>query len=157
MMNFKLDFITQYNQFYLGDKSSTGDTASDSFWTDAAFRDRLAVEDGILGIGTECYGHVKGELNILDNANEEIDFEKSDHVVEGSLEVKSGVLQVMDYPNCSVELEVEIRRGIYNVRVYSSGLTGIYNDEMEEEGGYYRIKMWPGTNVKRSVLKEFVL
>src|SRR5260370_11228076 len=121
-MYFKLDFTTQHNQFYLSDKSSSGNTASDSFWTEQAFKDRLAVEEGILGVGTECYGHVKGELNILDNENKEADYDQFGHIVEAGIEIRSGVLQILDCPNSIVELEVEIRPGIYRVRIYASGL-----------------------------------
>ena len=154
-MTFKLDFITQYNQFYLSDKFAQGNTASDSFWTDVAFKERLAVEDGILGIGTECYGHVKGELGIFDSANAEIDYNKFDHIVEAGIKVKSGILQITGCPNSLVELEVEIRPGLYRVRIYSSELTGSYNDEIDEVSGYYKIEIWPGFDMERKVLKEY--
>src|ERR1700760_3608009 len=107
-MHFDLDFITQYNQFYISDKTSSHNTDSDNFWTDEAFKNRLAVEDGILGIGTECYGHVKGELNILSGENRVVDFNEYDHIVEAGIKMGSGIIQVIDCPNSVVELEVEI-------------------------------------------------
>ncbi|MEE1946451.1 hypothetical protein VRU48_15105 [Pedobacter sp. KR3-3] len=67
-MKYKLDFYTEYNQFYVQDKLSWGGTASASFWTDEAYHDRLAMEEGIVGVGTECYGPIKGELEILQTA-----------------------------------------------------------------------------------------
>jgi hypothetical protein len=155
-MHFDLDFITQYNQFYISDKSSPHNIDSDNFWTDEAFKNRLAVEDGILGIGTECYGHVKGELNILNSKNRVVDFDEYDHIVEASIKIGSGIIQIIDCPNSAVELEVEITPGIYRVRIYASGLKGIYKDEMEEEAGYYKIEIWPGKDFERNVLKEFV-
>jgi hypothetical protein len=155
-MHFDLDFTTQYNQFYIGDKTSPYNTGSDNFWTDEAFKDRLAVEDGVLGIGTECYGRVKGELNILNSENMVADFNKYDHIVEAGIQIESGIIQVMDCPTSTIELEVEVTPGTYRVRIYASELKGMYEDEIDEEAGYYRIEIWPGKDLKRNVLKEFV-
>jgi hypothetical protein len=89
----KLDFWTSH-QFYLVNQSSPFRTDSDDFWTTQASTDKLAVEEEILGVGTECYGPVKGDLQVSDIEPGEQDFSDYDHVVEGSLELKSGVLQV---------------------------------------------------------------
>ncbi len=90
-MKYKLDFYTAYKQFYLSDKTSSQDTDSSCFWTTEANNDRLAIEEGILRVGTECYGPVKGELNILNRIKNELDGNRYDHIVEGGLEIKSGV------------------------------------------------------------------
>jgi len=153
-MKYNLNFRTQHNQFYLYDKASPANTASDDFWTAEAHDDRLALENGILGIGTQCYGHIKGELDVLDNANQAVDYNHYDHVVEGGLEVKSGVLQVLDCPNSEVELEVKLTPGTYRVRVYSSNLASADIDEVEGND-YYKIKIWPDTNMERKVLKRY--
>ena len=50
-MKFQLKFTTDYGQFYVNDKNANGNTNSDNFWTEQAFEDKLAVEDGVLGIG----------------------------------------------------------------------------------------------------------
>ena len=63
----QLDFWTTHHQFYIADKSSPFRTDSDDFWTTQATDDRLAIEEGLLGIGTECYGPVKGDLQVLDD------------------------------------------------------------------------------------------
>src|SRR5579864_8641581 len=97
-MVYQLDFSTGYNQFYIIDGESDGDTGSDNFWTDDAFNDKLAIEDGVLGIGIESYGQVKAELQILNNSNKEIDFSKYDHIVEGGIKIGSGLLQIIDCP-----------------------------------------------------------
>lgn len=154
-MNYKLDFKTQYNQFFICDKSSPGNTDSGSFWTDGTHNERLAIEEGIIGIGTQCYGHVNGELIVLKAENKQTDYNKYDHIVEGGLEIKSGVLQVLDCPNSEVELELKVNLGKYRVRVYSSNLASANIDE-DEGNDYYKIEIWPDSNIERKVLKQYM-
>lgn len=89
MTNYRFDFFTQYGQFYICDKESPMETDSDEFWTDEAFNDRLAVENGVIGVGTKCYGPVKGELVLLDNENTDFDIGLYDHIVEAGLKIDS--------------------------------------------------------------------
>ncbi len=153
-MQHKLDFYTSYNQFYICDKNFRGDTGSDDFWTDDAFSDRLALEDGILGVGTASYGHIRAELDILNKANEELDVDQYDHIVEGGLVIESGVLQVLDCPNSEVELEVGVKPGTYRVKIYSSNLLSADIDENDGDD-FYKIEIWPDSVMKREVLKRF--
>ena len=149
MMKYLLNFNTSYNQFYIYDKGSKGNTNSNSFWTNEAFNDRLAVEEGILGIGTECYGNVKAELQILKiDDNEDLSF--YDHIVEAGLEIKSGIIEVMDCPASKVELAVVVPPGFYRVRIYSSNLASIIDDDGDD---FYLIKIWPELNLQKNVLK----
>jgi hypothetical protein len=60
-----------------------GETDSNRFWTQSAHIDRFAMEEGIVGIGTECYGPVTAELEILDSVNNNFHYDKYDHIVEG--------------------------------------------------------------------------
>jgi hypothetical protein len=151
---YHLNFQTQYNQFYLYDKGSAGKTDSKNFWTQDAFADKLAMEKGILGVGIYSYGHVKGELCILMKPPQAIAYDRYDHIVEGGLEIKSGVLQVLDCPNSKVELEVKVKPGKYRVRIYSSNLAGGDMDEVEGKD-YYKIEIWPDENMERKVLKRY--
>jgi hypothetical protein len=151
-MKNELNFYTSYHQFYIRDKESTQDTGEGDFWTEDATYFRLAIGDGILGVGLECYGPVKGELVLLDGKNDNIDFDQYDHIVEGGLSVKSGILQVVDCPNSNVELEVEINPGAYRARVYSLNLASVIDESGDD---YYIIEIWPDTNMKRSVLRQY--
>jgi hypothetical protein len=153
IMKYKFKFYTQYSQFYLTDKTSSGNTDSISFWTEDAHNDRLAIEDGVLGVGTQCYGHVKGELDLLDSANNKIDFNQYDHIVESGIELRSGILEVLDCPNSKVQLETKVNPGTYRVRVYSSNLDSVIDDDGED---YYKIEIWPDTNIERKVLKRYL-
>jgi hypothetical protein len=151
---YKLDFLTSYNQFYLFDKGSPGATDSNGFWTDDAFNSRLAVGDGILGVGTESYGHIRAELFVLERERTNVDYEQFDHIVDGAIEIKSGVLQILDCPTSEIELEIRLKPGSYHVRVYSSNLTGVISDENEGKDRYM-IEIWPDSYVSRRVIKQF--
>ncbi|MBL4679033.1 MAG: hypothetical protein JKY70_23000 [Mucilaginibacter sp.] len=147
-----LNFYTQYSQFYITDKDPLGDVDSDNFWTNEAFNERLAIEEGIVGVGTECYGPVKGELQILQQENNCFSLDDYDHIVEGGIKINSGVIQIMDCPNSIVEIEVVVENGAYRARVYSSNLSSVDGDEGDD---YYRIEIWPSTDMERKVLKQY--
>lgn len=151
-MKHLLNFYTSYNQFYVFDKGSDGNMGSVTFWDEAGFNDRLAIGEGVLGVGTECYGPVKGELNLLIKENLEINIDDYDHIVEAGVEIKSGVIQILECPNSTIELEINVDPGFYRVRVYSSNLASVDGDEGDD---FYKLEIWPGKNMLRSVLKRY--
>ncbi|MEL1242881.1 hypothetical protein AAEO56_01295 [Flavobacterium sp. DGU11] len=65
MSKYYFNFNTSYNQFYLEDKEIKS-LDSEDLWSGEAFNSRLAMHNGIIAIGTYCYGNVKGEIEILD-------------------------------------------------------------------------------------------
>ncbi|WP_433811110.1 hypothetical protein [Flavobacterium johnsoniae] len=151
-MIFNLNFTTDYGQFYLNDKDE-GDTGSENFWSDQALNDKLAVEKGILGVSIEnTEGMVKCELEILNSKSLISDFSSFDHVVEASLEIKTGILQVNDCPFSIIVLEEKIEIGNYRVRVYFNNLKSAY---FENPKDYYKIEMWKDIFSDRHVLKRF--
>ena len=152
-MKFDLNFITDYGQFYINDIKATGDTSSDDFWSNQAFVDKLAVEKEILGISiANDQGIVNCELEILDSKSQISDFSKFDHVVEASIEIKSGILQVIDCPFSEIILESKIENANYRARVYSSNLESAYSEEPKD---HYKIEIWKETYSDRDVLKRY--
>tara|TARA_R110002124_G_scaffold197658_3_gene364699 strand:+ start:56 stop:520 length:465 start_codon:yes stop_codon:yes gene_type:complete len=152
-MKFNLNFETDYGQFYLNDKKPNGKTNSDCFWTDTALEDKLAIEEGILGIliGKQ-EGIVNCEFEILQNKSTISNFDNSDHIVEGSLKINSGVLQITDCPFSTIELETKIENGEYRVRIYSQNLESVETDEPKD---FYKIEMWKEEFNERIVLKRY--
>ena len=148
----KLDFYTQHSQFYICDGHSPLKTDSHEFWTEEAHESRLAVEEGILGVGTECYGPVKGELEVLKEENTTLETDVFDHIVEGGLEINSGRLRILDCPNSSIELDIPLADGSYRVRIYFSNLSSVDGDEGHD---FYRIEIWKGTGPIRNVIKMY--
>lgn len=152
---YRLDFFTSENQFYLCDSAFTGQTGDEKFWTNQAYADRMAIADDIIAIKTGSYGHIKAELNVLDEADREKNFRQYDHVVEGSVLLSSGIMQVLNFPDSRIELKAIVTPGRYRVRVYSFNLKNI-NSEADEGTDYYRINLWRDNNaVPRKVLKQF--
>jgi hypothetical protein len=147
---YKIDFYTSHHQFYIYDKFSHSNTSD--FWKNGAFEDRLAIETGVLGVRTESYGPIKGELFLLENENEKIDSNLYDHIVEGGFHVNSGIMQILDCPTSSVELEIKVKPGRYRVRIYSSDIANCNDDDC---GDFYKIEVWPGQNLQRKVLKRY--
>ena len=152
-MKSNLIFTTDYGQFYLNDKNANGNTGSENFWTDKAFTDKLAVEDGVLGIGiANDEGKVECEFELLNSKSLIENFGDFDHVVEASLKIHSGILQIIDCPHSEIEMETEIENGEYRVRVYSINLKSAYDESPCDS---YKIEMWKEVYSERNVLKRF--
>lgn len=148
----KLSFYTQYSQFYIVDPESPADTGALDFWTTEAFDTRLAQGEGVLGVATECYGPVKGEIIFIERVNDDFDAAQFDHIVEGGINITSGKLQVWDCPGCEVQFERTLTSGKYRVRVYSSNLDTVDGDEGDD---FYQIEIWPDDHNERKVLKQY--
>lgn len=148
------DFYTAYNQFYIADQDSIAATGDD-FWTDKAISDYIAVARDLLAPQTGSYGHIKGELFVLEQENIGLTLEKFDHVVEAGINVNSGVIQFWDCPNSSIELRVNLSPGHYRVRVCSANLSTTDIDE-DEGNDYYIIEIWKNDDKSVKVLKRFV-
>ena len=151
MTSYTLNFYTTHHQFYLTDKLSPFKTDSDDFWTKDASEDKMAIEEGVIGVGTECYGPVKGEMYLLDSKSNVEDFSLYDHVVEGSIDVKSGILQIFPCSSNEPVLEMKLNPGTYRVRVYSTGLETV---EFDEGDDFYKIEIWHQEYIARTVLKK---
>jgi len=152
-MTHQFDFFTQYNQFYICDSDQSGDVPSD-FWSEEAYDDRLGIAKGMIGIGTQSYGHIRGEVVLLQSPTEVENSDRYDHIVEGGLNVQSGVLQFLTCPTSSIALKLNIKPGTYRVRVYTSGIKGTDIDE-DEGSDYYKIEIWPDSNLERKVIKIY--
>jgi hypothetical protein len=150
----KLKFRTAYSQFYLCNKNAAGSTDSPDFWTDQALADKLAIEKGILGVGTGTYSYVKCEISLLTGNPQQMNFEDYDQVVEGSIEVNSGILQVLDCPNSTVISEFSISPGPYRIRVKTVGIASIVDEDIEADDAYL-IDVWPASITPRQVLKRY--
>lgn len=150
---YPLDFYTQYNQFYIVD-SEYKDSEKD-IWADSALVNRLGVNENLLAVFTGSYGPIKGQLEIKNDGSNIGNLDEYDHVVEGKIDIDTGFLQVQDCPTSSVVQEVELPSGLYNVRVYSKGLTTVQGDEGND---FYRIVIWPAMNndKKVKVLKQYI-
>ena len=154
-MNQSLTIFTEYGQFYIVDKDAEleHDTSNPSFWNDEAFNDRLAIDNGILGVrieNDEALANI--EIELVESKITESEFGNFDHVVEGSLEIKSGKLQIQDCPHSNVELEIDVEPSWYRIRVSSLNFEKAYQENPEDK---YIIKLWKESYSERKVLKNW--
>jgi hypothetical protein len=158
MAIYNLNFSTAYRQFYLFDKNIEGATDSPRFWTKAALDSSLALEKGVIGIGTASYGQIRLTIEVFDNEPLISDFDTWDRITEGSIKLQTGYLQVLDCPHSEVQLELALEKDAYRVRVYSAKLASVINDEgflIDNGDDYYRIELWKAPYNKRSILKKY--
>lgn len=150
-------FYTEYNQFYIHDKNCSGDTSDSQFWSEKTNNNRLAKSNDVLGIGTQSYGNIKGEIEVLEKQAINVDFEQYDHIVEAGLEIKHTELQITDCPTNNIEVKIIINNGKYRIRVYFSNLSSVLETDLanDTDDDYYRIEVWPDNNMELRVLKQF--
>lgn len=151
-MKYKIEFYTQYSQFYLTSDNAKSLVVGNN-WDNESYEDRLKPLNNFLAVFTQCYGNVKGELIVLEKPNADIDYSKYDHIVEAGIAVESGILQVLDCPNSSIELEIKVKPDNYRVRIYSSNLASVIDDDGDD---YYKIEIWKSNDMERKVLKQYV-
>jgi len=152
-MKYNLDFFTQYGQFYIVDQGTIGDSSETEFWSNEALNDRLAYDEGILGVQIENdFTTVKGELIILNGPNPTIDA-SAEHIVEASIAVKSGIMEIQDCPTSSVELAIPLDKDVYRVRVSSYLISEPYLKNTPQD--YYKIEIWKEAHSPRKVIKQF--
>ena len=150
METIPLDFYTSYHQFFLIDKNAIVEN-SQEMWSGDAFTDRLAVLPGWLSIGTGCYGPVKGVMRIHDQKPDLKNINDFDHIVEGSIKISSGVIELIPCTANAAECSINVKPDNYRVRICSAGLDTVEGDEGDD---YYEVDIWPDSFKAREVIKR---
>ena len=154
-MKYNLDFFTQYSQFYIVNDSMSSETGDFDFWSEQALKDRLAIDENTLGITVENdFSMVKGELEVLESENVQLDF-KADHIVEGSLKITNGTIEIQDCPMSGTILLIPVDNTTYRIRIYSYNLNNPIGIDMINPNDRYRIEIWPAAIAGRKVLKRW--
>jgi hypothetical protein len=150
--SYSLEFFTEYYQFYLQDKNTKARTDSDTFWTTQAFEDRMAVEEGLLGISVAKYATIKLQVNFHPLKENTLSLAAYDHVVEASINAPSGILQILNCTSMVVQLEINVPHGSYTVRSSSACLQTVKADTGND---FYVIDIYPAEKTERTVLKKY--
>jgi hypothetical protein len=145
-----LSFFTEYYQFYIQDSQTTSATGDTNFWNAEADKNRLAVVEGLLGVTVGKYAEIKVEVRVL--TSKPMDHDYPDHVVEASLNLPSGILQVKCCTNFDTQLELHLEKGCYRVRVSSFKLYTIKGDEGDDS---YIVEIWKSRAAKTKVLTKY--
>jgi hypothetical protein len=149
---YSLKFFTEYYQFYIRDKNSKAKTDSDIFWTAEASEDKMAVEEGLLGISVAKYAEINVQVNIHPQEQPVFNLQAYGHIVEASIEVPSGVLQILNCTAMELQVEINIAPGTYTVRASSANLSTVKADTGND---FYVIDIYPSLKKERAVIKNF--
>ena len=147
----QLTLFADYHQFYLQDEAVYGDLSQ--AWSPEAVERMLAVADGVVGFGTLRNMRVGVTLEMLEEPPGS-DTAGFDHVVEGSLDARSGTLVVAgctDYfPDAA---RFALAPGTYRVRLSISGADTLSEDGLEGED-HYLVQLWQAPLAEPAILKQ---
>jgi hypothetical protein len=147
----QITLYASHCQFYIMDNGEEHETA-EGFWTDRALADRLALAEGIIGIGTGTYGEVRVRAQLLAEAPR-LQREGWDHITEASLNVREGPIFVLGCLSSS-GLFFQVRPGWLRVRCYAAGL-GLDEDAKTGAREDYLVQMWPAPETGPKVWKRW--
>ena len=150
--SYTLNLFADYHQLYLQDEQADTDTPED--WGEQLTTRMIAVDPGIVGIGTARNMTVPVRVDLVATRPDD-DFDVWDHVAEASLEVSSGQIVIagcMDYfPDAK---RLPVLPGCYRVRVYYGGLNTLSEDGLDGED-HYQVVLWPEKYRSPGVLKKW--
>ncbi len=148
MEQHKLSFFTEYYQFYILDSETKAQTNAADFWNTDADKRKLAIGESLLGVTVARYAEIKVEVKIL--SSEPIEDDSADHVVETSLNLPSGLLQIKDCTSYDTVLALNLEKGTYRVRISSFKLWTVKGDEGDD---YYVVEIWKANISETVILK----
>ncbi len=147
----QLTLFADYHQFYLQDEAASDDLSQ--AWSPEAVERMLAVADGVVGFGTLRNMRVGVTLEMLEEPPGS-DTAGFDHVVEGSLDARSGTLVIAgctDYfPDAA---RFALAPGTYRVRLSISGADTLSEDGLEGED-HYLVQLWQAPLAEPAILKQ---
>jgi hypothetical protein len=145
---YPLHFPSEYYQFYILDSKTKATTDTNDFWCPDADKRRLAIGEGLLGVTIGTYGTVRSEIRIL---TEKPAFDTSaDHIIEASLRLPSGILEVKDCTGYETQWTISLPKTTYRIRISSYKLGSIQGDVGEDQ---YTIEIWKSRFANPQILK----
>lgn len=116
------------------------------FWSDEAMDDKMALNEGIIGVGIDSDTKVSCEIEQFD-IQPELERVKYEHISEAVIDLKSGNLQILDCPESSVQFEQKVTPGTYRFRMLHIGLN-------EDDEHLCRVEYWSDTNTEKRIIKK---
>jgi hypothetical protein len=153
-MRHSFNIDADHYQFYLEDPAAQ--PAYDQLWWPQSLDDRVAVQPGIIAVSTARYGTaIPLIIEVSDTAPAGEWFEAWDHVVECSIAVTSGRLQLSNPNSYGTGVPTfSLARGIYQARIYYANQDSIRGGDDLDGDDHYHIVMWPGGPTAPHVLKR---
>ena len=149
MRQFDLVVFADYHQFYIWDGGMTP-RAPD--YSDDDVERMVKVAPNVVVIMPVRNMDVPVQLR-LHNAEPRVDLAGWDHVVECSLGLPTGRLQVYECTG-SAKLDTSVEPGTYCVRAMYSGLDTLSVDGLEGDDRYV-VELWPGEQRAVETIKRW--
>jgi hypothetical protein len=150
MKTYDLKFWSEYYQFYILDALTKATTDANDFWCPEADERRLAIGEGLLGVTIGTYGNVNATLHVLDKKPQEN--AAANHIIEASINFISGKLEVRDCTGYETQLEINLEKENYRIRISSFGLETVLDDEGNDS---YTIEIWKSKFAKPKLIKKY--
>ena len=145
----ELTLFADYFQVHVWDDGCEDDLGA--AWTEEAVSRGLAVDDGIVGVGTARNVEVPVTVTVSSMPPEMQG--DADSVVEADLECNSGRVVVMGCTDYGPDaLRIHVPPGWYRVRASARGLRTVRENGLEGDDEY-RIDLWPSAPTGVAVVK----
>jgi hypothetical protein len=149
----EIRIYASHRQFYVQDSEPRGIPGDDTFWTTAASDNRLAITDGIVGIGTGSYANVMVKVEVT-TAKPPLEISDWDHVTEAGLDLHTKLLMIEGCISSS-GLYFRVEPGHYRVRCCAANLAAAV-DCGDGAGDSYFVQVWPSRRAPPRVLKRWL-
>src|SRR5215467_7944100 len=150
MIRHKLEVFADYHQFYLWDRETNPLAPTD--YTDQDVQNMVKVAPGVVVIQPVRNMTVPVKLEVHET-EPECDATEWDHVVECSLDLPTGKLQVHECTGGPV-LDLDLDPGPYRVRALFAGLSTLSADGLEGDDEY-TVVLWKGSPTSLRVVKQW--
>ena len=150
-MKKQYDVFADYHQFYISDHHVRPGTILN--YDDDDMLRRIKVAPFLVAVRVERNIIVPVEIELVHRSPSD-KLENWDHVVEASLALDSGLLEIHECTGGSVDILL-VPRGTYRVRVYFSRVSTVSND-WRDRSDCYRIVLWKARDAPIKVLKQYV-
>lgn len=146
----KFEVLADYHQFYVWDSGVNPEAPED--YTDEDVSRMVKVAKNVVVVQPVRDLDVPVELELCPS-DPGCELATWDHVVECSVEIPSGKLQVHECTGGAV-FDAAIAPGNYRVRVLFAGLGTLSYDGVDGDDRY-RVVLWPGDIVPLTVIKQW--
>lgn len=146
-----LKIFADYYQFYVWDPIASGQTAPDD-WNEQDVKNRAKVTEHVFVVSPIRNLEVPFSLEIY-QADPKFHLNEWDHVVEASVNISSGRIEVHECTGGS-HAELSIEPGIYGVRALYKGLSTITEDGLDGKDSY-KLTMWKDGIQDFRIVKSF--
>lgn len=140
----EFEIFADYHQFYLEDENSPHETGN--IWTQETHARMLAIEDGLVAVGTARNVEVPVTIEIHDS-EPPLKAEDFSRVNECSLKIWSNKMTIAGCTDYLPDAErIEIKPSIYRVRILYGNLESVENEIDGED--FYILQLWKDSQMR---------